>query len=389
VQIINTCECGGTLLVEYDLESARSSWSKEALHSAPASMWRYEPLLPASIREAVTLGEGFTPLLRLRNFEKLLGFSDLWLKDDGQNPTASFKARGMSTAVTMARKLGARKLAAPSAGNAGGALAVYSALAGVEAHVFMPTDVPQANYIECKAAGASVTLVNGLISDCGRLVAERGREEGWFEVTTLKEPYRIEGKKTMGFEIAEQFDWTLPDVILYPCGGGVGLIGMWKAFQEMEAIGWIGSRRPKLVAVQAAGCAPIVKAFLEGKGEAETWTEARTIASGLRVPKVLGDALVLEALRASGGCAVAVEDRSMIDGALRLAESEGLFAAPEGGACIGALAPLRDSGFLTGEEKILVYNTGSGLKYLEAFSTRFIRPREGEQDKLGGLITPR
>ena len=352
-------------------------------------MWRYHPLLPAEPAEAVTMGEGFTPLLPLRRFGKKLGLADLWLKDEGQNPTGSFKARGMSAAVTMARLLGSTKLAAPSAGNAGGALAAYAALAGLEAHIFMPSDVPQANYIECKAAGSAVTLVNGLISDCGRMVSERKDAEGWFEVSTLKEPYRIEGKKTMGFEAAEQFDWVLPDAIVYPCGGGVGLIGMWKAFRELEELGWIGGKRPKMIAVQAAGCAPIVEAFQQGKAASQFWADARTVASGLRVPKALGDFLVLEAIRESGGCATAVGDREMIDAGLELAETEGVFAAPEGGACIAALRELLRSGFLKGTERVLVYNTGSGLKYPEAYATRFIRTAGGEQDKLGGLITPR
>jgi threonine synthase len=339
-------------------------------------MWRYHPLLPAEPSEAVTLGEGFTPLLPLRSLGKKLGLEDLWLKDEGQNPTGSFKARGMSTAVTMARLLGAAKLAAPSAGNAASALAIYAALAGLEAHIFMPADVPQANYIECKAAGSAVTLVDGLISDCGRIVSERKNAEGWFEVSTLKEPYRIEGKKTMGFEAAEQF-------------GCVGLIGMWKAFRELEALGWINSKRPKMIAVQAAGCAPIVEAFQQGRPSSEFWAGAHTVASGLRVPKALGDFLVLKAIRESGGCATDVGDREMIDSGLELARTEGVFAAPEGGACIAALAKLLRSGFLKGTERVLVYNTGSGLKYLEAYATRFIRASGGEQDKLGGLITPR
>ncbi|HLH03584.1 MAG TPA: threonine synthase [Bryobacteraceae bacterium] len=383
LELRNLCSCGGPLLVEYDLDAIRSSWGRERI-SPIASMWRYEPVLPASLEEAVTLGEGWTPLLRTPSLGE-----NVWVKDEGTNPTGSFKARGMSAAVTMARKLGAEKLAAPSAGNAGGALAAYAARAGLEAHVFMPSDVPQANFVECMANGASVTLVNGLISDCGRLVSEQKEKNGWFEVSTLKEPYRIEGKKTMGYEIAEQFEWQLPDAILYPCGGGVGLIGMWKAFGEMERLGWIGSKRPKMIAVQAAGCAPIVRAFESGAETSEPWANAHTVASGLRVPKALGDFLVLRAIRASGGTAIAADDQEALDGSLAFARAEGIFGAPETGACIAALAHLFDSGFLERNAKIVVFNTGSGLKYLEAFATRFSRRAASEQDKLGGLITPR
>jgi threonine synthase len=289
----------------------------------------------------------------------------------------------------MARKLGARKLAIPSAGNAASALAAYAAAAGLEAHIFMPRDVPQSNFIECKAYGAHVTLVDGLISDCGRIVAERKAREGWFEVSTLKEPYRVEGKKTMGYELLEQLDWRIPDAILYPCGGGVGLIGMWKAFSELEQLGWIGSERPKMISVQAEGCQPITKAFNEGVEESAFWPQANTVASGLRVPKALGDFLVLRAVRESKGISLSVSDRDMIDAGLLLAEREGIFAAPEGGACVAAARRLVASGFLRSDEQIVIYNTGSGLKYLEAYSTRFPRHAASEQDKLGGLITPR
>jgi threonine synthase len=352
-------------------------------------MWRYHPVLPAPLEEAVTLGEGFTPLLHLKRLGRDLGLGNLWVKDEGQNPTGSFKARGMSAAVTMACKLGAEKLAAPSAGNAGGALATYAAAAGAEAHIFMPSDVPQSNYLECKATGAKVTLVDGLISDCGRIVSERKQQEGWFEVSTLKEPYRVEGKKTMGYEVAEQFEWALPDAILYPCGGGVGLIGMWKAFQELEELGWIGAKRPKMIAVQAEGCAPIVRAFDSGATTSEFWKDAHTVASGLRVPKALGDFLVLEAVRESGGAAVAISDESMMDASVKLASMEGIFAAPEGGACFAALPELVAKGVLDRDDQIVVFNTGSGLKYLEAYAARFPRTTARETDKLGGLITPR
>jgi threonine synthase len=376
-------------LVDYDLATIKHSWNYQDLRSEPSTLWRYHPVLPAGKEEAVTLQEGFTPLFPVYRASAAFGFSNLWLKEEALNPTASFKARGMSAAVTMAKKLGATKLAAPSAGNAAGALAAYGAAAGLETYLFMPRDVPQSNYLESKAAGAHVTLVDGLISDCGRIVAERKEKEGWFEVSTLKEPYRIEGKKTMGYEIAEQLGWQLPDAILYPCGGGVGLIGMWKAFAELEALGWIGPKRPKMIAVQAQGCAPIVQAFNKGAERSEFWKGAYTVASGLRVPKALGDFLVLQAIRESGGAAIAVSDGQMMDAAIELARTEGIFAAPEGGACFAALAELRTTGVLKPDEQIVVFNTGSGLKYLEAYAARFPRVAGGEADKLGGLITPR
>jgi threonine synthase len=352
-------------------------------------MWRYDPVLPAGRAEAISLGEGWTPLLKVPALGAAIGARDIWLKDEGQNPTASFKARGMSAAVTMAKKLGVTRLAAPSAGNAGGALAAYAAAAGMEAHIAMPADVPQANYLECNVAGAHVTLVNGLIGDCGRMIAERSQAAGWFEVGTLKEPYRIEGKKTIGYELAEQSDWELPDAILCPCGGGVGLIGIWKAFAELEELAWIGAKRPKMIAVQAAGCAPIVRAFEANASRSEVWQNAHTVASGLRVPKALGDFLVLQAIRESGGTAVAVGDAEMLDAGLELASREGIFAAPEGGACVAAARELIASGFLKRDDRIVILNTGSGLKYLEAYGTRFSRTISGEADKLGGLITPR
>ena len=337
-------------------------------------MWRYAPVLPVSKPAAiVSLGEGMTPLMRTPRLGARLGAQDLWVKDEGVNPTGSFKARGLSCAVSMCVELGVTKVAIPSAGNAAGAMAAYAAAAGIEAHIFMPRDVPQSNFIECCATGAHVTLVDGLISDCGKMVAARKDAEGWFDVSTLKEPYRIEGKKTMGYELAEQLRWQLPDVIFYPCGGGVGLIGMWKAFAEMETLGWLSSKRPKMIAVQAEGCAPIVRAFEEGKPRSEFFENAQTVASGLRVPKALGDFLVLEAVRDSGGAAVAVGDDEMIDAGVELASDEGIFAAPEGGACVAAVRKLLATGFLKPEERMVIYNTGSGLKYLEAYSTRFPR----------------
>lgn len=389
-QLLNLCACGGPLLVQYDWQAIKKNWSKADLRDQPGTMWRYTSALPVNeVNQIVSLQEGWTPLLPLTRLGADLGASDLWLKDEGRNPTDSFKARGLSCAVSMAKALGAKKLAIPSAGNAASALAAYAAAAGLEAHIFMPKDVPQANFLECKAFGAHVTLVDGLISDCGRLVAERKEQEGWFEVSTLKEPYRIEGKKTMGYEAAEQFEWELPDAILYPCGGGVGLIGMWKAFDELEQLGWIGPKRPKMIAVQAAGCDPITIAFENKAKRSEFYQNAHTVASGLRVPKPLGDFLILQALEQSGGTAISITDEEMLDGGIELARKEGIFAAPEGGACVAAVRKLLQSGFLNPSERILIYNTGSGLKYLEAYGSRYPRNSFTEQDKLGGLITPR
>jgi threonine synthase len=386
----NLCDCGGPLLVRYDLDAIRQSWTRGDLDECAADMWRYAPVLPVNDqRNVISMGEGWTPLIRARRLGEKIGAGDLWVKDEGLNPTGSFKARGLGCAISMCRELGIKKVAIPSAGNAAGALAAYAAAAGIEAYIFMPRDVPQANYIECKAAGAQVTLVDGLISDCGRIVAERKDAEGWFDISTLKEPYRIEGKKTMGYEVAEHFDWQLPDAIFYPAGGGVGLIGMWKAFYELETLGWIGTKRPKMIAVQSEGCQPVVRAFEQGADRSEFWQNAATVASGLRVPKPLGDALMLTAIRESGGCAVAVSDADLLDGAISLSAAEGMFAAPEGGACVAAVRKLIASKFLRSDERIVIYNTGSGLKYLEAFSTRFPRSAGSEADKLGGLITPR
>jgi threonine synthase len=388
-KVWNLCECGGPLLVRYDLALLRETWSRDSFASAPESMWRYAPALPVQhVTSIVSLGEGMTPLLPAARIARRIG-GDLMIKDEGLNPTGSFKARGLSCAVSMCVELGIRKVAIPSAGNAASALAAYAAAAGIEAHIFMPQDVPQANFVECKAYGARVTLVEGLISDCGRIVAEKSPVEGWFDISTLKEPYRIEGKKTMGYELAEQLGWELPDAIFYPTGGGVGMIGMWKAFEEMEAIGWIGSKRPKMIAVQAEGCQPVVRAFNEGAERSRFWDGASTVASGLRVPKPLGDYLTLKAVRASGGTAIAVSDAELIDAGIQLATEEGVFASPEGAACVvGAEKLLRD-GFLKRDDRIVIYNTGSGLKYLEAYSTRFSRVAAGETSKLGGLITPR
>ena len=371
--VANLCTCGGPLLVRYDLENIRHRWKRREVANGPSNMWRYAPLLPPANESIVTLGEGWTPLIRTERLGARIGADELWVKDEGLNPTASFKARGLACAVSMCVELGIRKVAIPSAGNAASAMAAYAAAAGIEAHIFMPRDVPQANYLECMAYGAHVTLVDGLISDCGRMVAERGPAEGWFDVSTLKEPYRIEGKKTMGYEVAEQMDWELPDAIFYPTGGGVGLIGMWKAFEEMEKLGWIGGRRPKMIAVQAEGCQPVVRAFEENEPRSRFYENAHTVAAGLRVPKPLGDFLVLEAVRQSGGTAIAVSDDALMEAGVRLAADEGIYAAPEGAACVAALEKLLASGFLKPSDRIVLYNTGSGLKYPEAYSARFPR----------------
>src|SRR5438477_6535560 len=368
-KIHNLSTAGWLLLVRYDLQKLTRRWDRDSIADGPPTMWRYAPVLPVRYRDnIVSLHEGFTPLHRLQRLGERLECDDLWLKDEGVNPTATFKARGLSCAISMCRELGIRKVAIPTAGNAGGALAAYAAAAGIEAYVFMPRDVPAANFIESKTFGANVTLVDGLISDCAKRVAEGKATEGWFDLSTLKEPYRIEGKKTMGLEAAEQFGWNLPDAIFYPTGGGVGMIGMWKAFRELEQLGWIGPKRPKMIAVQAEGCQPIVRAFEQNAEFSEFWEGASTLASGLRVPKPLGDFLVLRIVRESGGTAVAVSDLKMMDASEELASREGLFVAPEGGACIAALRKLRRSGFLKENDRILIYNTGSGYKYLEAWA---------------------
>jgi threonine synthase len=366
----NLCtECAKPLLVRYDLKSAAASLTKKSLKERSPDLWRYREVLPVEQDEnIVTLGEGFTPLVRASRLGARLGLRNLYIKDEGQNPTQSFKARGMAAAVSMAKELGAQKLAVPSAGNAAGALAAYAARAGLEAHIFMPSDTPRANVIECEQTGAQVTLMDGLITDCGAEVGRRKESEGWFDVSTLKEPYRIEGKKTMGYELAEQFDWELPDVIMYPTGGGTGLIGMWKAFDEMEQMGWIGSKRPRMVTVQAAGCAPIVRAFEEGKRFADEFPNAQTTASGLRVPRAIGDFLILDALRASGGTAIAVTDEELIAATKEIGAAEGIFCAPEGAACLPALKKMLEAEAVRPDERVVLFNTGSGVKYLESFS---------------------
>ena len=360
----NLCtSCSKPLLAIVDLAAASRTLTRETLATREKSLWRYREVLPLPAdAEPVSLGEGGTPLLCAERFAKDV---ELWIKDESLNPTQSFKARGMSVAISMAKHLGATKLAVPSAGNAGGALAAYAARAGVEAHIFMPRDTPRANIIECREMGAHVTLIDGLITDCASEIARRKTDEGWFDMSTLREPYRIEGKKTLGYEIAEQLNWTLPDVILYPTGGGTGLIGMWKAFDEMETLGWIGKKRPRMFALQAAGCAPIVRAFEAGEQTAAECADAHTIASGLRVPKAIGDFLMLKILRQSNGGAVTVNDEEMIRAGREVGSKEGLFVCPEGAACFAALESLRSSGKIKSGESVVIFNTGSGIKYID------------------------
>jgi threonine synthase len=364
-ELQNLCRCGGPLLARYDLSKAARTLTREALRSRPRNMWRYAEVLPA--REPISLGEGMTPMIHVRRLGARMGLEALWVKDEGLNPTGSFKARGLSAAVGRAKELGAKALAIPTAGNAGGALAAYAAAAGIPCVIVMPADTPSANAMECEAFGADVRKLDGLISDCGRYVAEHKEKEGWFEVSTLKEPYRIEGKKTMAYELWEQFDGKLPDVIIYPTGGGVGLIGMCKAFEEMEAMGWIGRERPRMVVVQATGCAPIVEAYLRGESSASAWRNASTIASGLRVPKALGDFLVLRGVRATGGTAVTATDDEMLAAGKELASTEGIFAAPEGAATVVAARRLAEERWIKPHESVVLFNTGCGYKYSEAW----------------------
>ncbi len=388
----NLCvTCGKPLLVRYDLEKASKTLTPGSLATRGSSLWRYREVLPV-VNEAnvVSLGEGWTPLFKTARLAATLPFKiDLYIKDEGQNPTQSFKARGMTAAISMAKELGVTKLAVPSAGNAAGAMAAYAALAGMEANIFMPADTPHANIVECRQTGANVTLIDGLITDCGKIVAERKEEMGWFDVSTLKEPYRVEGKKTMGYEIAEQFSLgvptlggssterkppkggtpnALPDVIMYPTGGGTGLIGMWKAFDEMEQMGWIGSKRPRMVSVQSETCAPIVRAFHAGERFADEFENASTVASGLRVPKAIGDFLILDAIRASGGTAVTVTDAELVAAVAEIGALTGIFTAPEGAACLPALRKLIEQNAVHEGESVVIFNTGSGVKYLEAFA---------------------
>jgi threonine synthase len=356
-------ECKGSLYVRYDLSplhgiAQRDKIAQTAAASPWLGMWRYKSVMPDAT--PVTLGEGWTPMLTSKRYPSA------YLKEEGANPTGSFKARGLGLAVTMAQHYGLKKLAVPSAGNAAGALAAYAAAAGIEANIFMPKDVPFANYVEAVAYGASVTLVNGLISDCGRIVAERSKSEGWFDISTLKEPFRVEGKKTMGYELVEQLGWEYPDAVFYPTGGGVGLIGMWKAFAELEELGWVKpGKRPRMIAVQSSGCAPVAKAFDEGANASEMWRNAATFASGLRVPKPYGDSIMLEILRESEGVALAIPDSEILASLLDWSKNEGIFLSPEGAAATAAYDRLLASGFLKKSDRVVLFNTGSGLKYTD------------------------
>ena len=376
---------GGILYARYDLAAIKKTFSPASLLPLAPTMWRYDAVLPEAA--PVTLGEGFTPMLPSREFP------NVFIKDEGLNPTGSFKARGLSAAVTMARHFGLKKLAIPSAGNAAGALAAYSAAAGLEAHIFMPKDVPIANRIECDYYGAHVTLVDGFISDCARKVAElkdkpAWSKEGWFDVSTTKEPYRVEGKKTMGYEVAEQLGWKLPQGIIYPTGGGVGLLGMWKAFDELEQLGFIGPERPHMIAIQAAGCAPVVKAWDEGRPSVEMWTNASTIAAGLRVPKPYADYLILDILKNSGGLALAATDAEILEATRHWAKTEGIFAAPEGAASLVAYLKLLANGFFTPDETVVLFNTGTGLKYLDVLDTKDVARPSPASRAIAGIIGP-
>ena len=399
-------QCGGVLFVRYDMAALRLSVTREDIQARAVAantslgMWRYSGVLPTV--EPVTLGEGFTPMLRSRRYP------NLFIKEEAANPTGTFKARGLSMAVSMARHYGLTKLAVPSAGNAAGALAAYAAAAGIAAYIFMPRDVPLANYLEAVAYGSNVTLVDGLISDCARLVAERRDAEGWFDISSLKEPFRVEGKKTMGYELVEQSGWQYPDAVFYPTGGGVGLIGMWKAFEEMETLGWVtGKRRPKMIAVQASGCAPVAKAFREGENASKMWRNAATFASGLRVPKPYGDALILDIVRQSGGLVLDFDDQQILASLLDWARHEGLFLSPEGAAATAAYDHLIETGWLSPEDRVVIFNTGAGLKYADvtaaAMHLVLPQPAKASQEELekdhrgvtlparhraGGIITP-
>ncbi len=359
-------DCQSPLLANYDLETLKSHTDRDQFSCRPRSIWRWHEVLPVFDPEnVVTLGEGDTPLLRLPRLEKATGTHHLFLKDESSNPTGSFKARGLSVAISKAKELGIQKVIIPTAGNAGGAMAAYAARAGLQAHIFMPKDTPRPNFEESRMVGAEVTLVDGLISEAAGMAGEKARAEGWFDLSTFKEPYRVEGKKIMGYELAEAFDWVLPDVIIYPTGGGTGLVGMWKAFKELHTLGWLESeQRPRMVVVQAEGCAPVVKAFQEGAPFCDFWLNAHTIASGLRVPKSFADHIILQVLYESRGIAVAVSDEAILEAQHQLGALEGIFAAPEGAATLAAYLKLRQEDWIQPDEKVILFNTGSGLKSL-------------------------
>lgn len=367
-RVQHLCACGAPLLARYALDAATGDRMREALGDRPPTMWRYREALPPSGDDGpATLGEGFTPLARAPRLGAALGMDGLYIKDESDNPTNSFKARGLSAAITVARRLGATTVSVPSAGNAANAAAAYAAHAGLSAKVFMPRDVKTPFIRECELYGADVTLVDGLITDAGRVAAEAGAAQGWYDVSTLKEPYRVEGKKTMAYEIAEQLGWEWPDWMIYPTGGGTGIVGMWKACAELEALGLMpaGVRRPRMVSVQAEGCAPIVRAFRDGDARAKPWEDAHTSADGLRVPRAVGDFLILRAVRESGGTAVAVSDTDMIAAMREIGASEGISAAPEGGATLVALRVLLARGTIAPSDRVVLFNTGGALKYLD------------------------
>ena len=360
--------CTLPLFPQYDLEKAKSILHKKDLKSRESNMWRYGEIMPVEFKEnIISLGEGWTPLVQANRLGELKGFSNLYLKNESINPTGSFKDRGMSVAISKAREFHLKNIAIPTAGNAGGSAAAYAAKAGQEAFIFMPNDTPKAFQVECDQYGANVEMIDGLISDCGKIVGERKEKEGWFDISTLKEPYRVEGKKTMGYELAEQFNWELPDVIIYPTGGGTGIIGMWKAFDEMETMGWIGSHRPKMISVQAKGCSPIVDAFDQGLDRAQPFQNPKTSALGLRVPAAVGDFLILNSIRESEGIALSVTDDELMTGTKQIGSSEGIFSAPEGGATLAALPKLLDRGIIKPNDRIVLFITGSGLKYVDLF----------------------
>jgi threonine synthase len=361
-------KCAGSLYVRYDLGAAKGTAVRDTIGASNddrswSGMWRYRAVLPSV--EPVTLGEGWTPMLPSRRYEHV------FLKEEGANPTGTFKARGLALAITMARHYGIKKVAVPSAGNAGGAVAAYAAAAGMEAHIFMPKDVPLANQVECVGYGAHMTLVDGLISDCARIVGERKEKEGWFDLSTLKEPFRVEGKKTMGYELVEQLGWEYPDAVFYPTGGGVGLIGMWKAFQELEELGWVKGKRPKMIAIQAAGCAPVVRAYDHGDAVSEMWQNAATFAAGLRVPKPYGDYIILDVVRKSQGTVVAVTDEQILVSLKDWASQEGILLSPEGAAATAAYDHLLGVGFLKPSNRVVLFNTGSGNKYTDVLGQAF------------------
>src|ERR1700736_6513243 len=363
-ELHNLCRAGKPLLVRYDLAAIRKALSKAALEQRPRDLWRYRELLPVRrVEHIVSLGETITPLLAMPRLAGKLGMTQILVKDEGRLPTGSFKARGLVMAVSMAKALGVRHMAMPTNGNAGAALAAYASRAGIKSTIFCPDDTPEVNVREIALQGASVYRVNGLIDDCGRIVAEGKAKIGWFDSSTLKEPYRIEGKKTMGLELAEQLDWNVPDVILYPTGGGTGLIGMWKAFAELASIGFIGAKRPRMVAVQAAGCAPMVRAWEEGTEHAQRWEDAHTIAAGIRVPQALGDFLILRAVRDSGGFAIAVADEAIAAAVDEVARNEGFLLCPEGAATYAALQAALADGRIRRDEQVVLFNCATGLKY--------------------------